>query len=1076
MKKMKRFSAALMAVVMAISMLSCMVIGASAEVASAGSGADVMAGLDVPVTNPLPGNLVVVDDDWSAPEDWDQTPFKVNVNYKGTVYSASFGTNAFNNMKDAMAAAKAGDTVYLAPGYYEDTAEVRVSNLTIEGAYAGVTPNDPAATTVEGLSNINPARINADASPDAAVDESVFGGRLSLYGGSSGLKIDGVYLSGGASGVGTTSILYLAEGGKWKVGPHVTNCVISTGAGYLVDSLRGRNPDIIIEKSRVQRAKSLVGAGGMMGITIRDNYINCSAVAAYFDSIEYGSGGQACLVENNYFATCGGLVNTDRGSTGYGTASYSVQVKDNYIAEMSNTYLVQMGFYARHTMPDTNLIFTGNTVMGIKASSPMFKFNYYELSGYQLIMSRYRININENYFDMPAGTPFIASGMNGIMNCAYNYYNGSISTDQVTKYQDAELILYPYYSDAEMTTLVGDVKISNVVLPEAKSIEIDHKKQLIEIDLGDWDPASIDLANELSPAIVVSEGCKWELYEDKMLNEKVKDRVLYFDGVDTHRFIKVTNPDGASAVYALYVKRAVCSDAELLDIVLSNSSMVSGPVVEEGNISIAATYTYELAPNLAFMDYDLKVSSGAKVELYDNAFFSGNQLKDMGGYIPYIGYKEAGEPFAVYAKVISEDGQNERNYKIVFKRERSETYDPAIVGASAKEQGNFMLRQSYKWIGFYPETLLKEVTIDLQATPGAFYEIYADKKLTKKLSPNAALEPVALPLTSGNNTFYVKVYEPNGTNVYELVVFNETLSDNANITGLSGISVPVMDGEITVNTGSSNLIATFTTANPYATVKVFADAAKKYPISYTSNKTVEASGRVIDERTFNLPAEGRVCYYYVVSTAEDGKTKAEYKMIVNQTGVSDVTYKDIKKSAWYYEYVYEATKLGCVNGSQDKKGNWYFNPSEDTTREQMAVIVTRIAGLAGANFESVKLPYADRAKISSWALPYMKATYAAGLMSGSKSGNKIYGKPAAKVTRGEVMVMIAALIDCKAKANLNQFKDGSKVPDWGKAAAQEVVGAGLVTGDNKGKLNFDSPITRAEIATIAAATVHYLNK
>ena len=79
--------------------------------------------------------------------------------------------------------------------------------------------------------------------------------------------------------------------------------------------------------------------------------------------------------------------------------------------------------------------------------------------------------------------------------------------------------------------------------------------------------------------------------------------------------------------------------------------------------------------------------------------------------------------------------------------------------------------------------------------------------------------------------------------------------------------------------------------------------------------------------------------------------------------------------------------------------------------------------------------------------------------------------PQRYITREEVAVMLTnALVECKnivmENAGVDGYKDGNKVSEWAKASVGGVTGEGLMTGDDAGKFNPKSSITRAEVAAV----------
>ena len=121
-----RISAILLTVVMLVSMLSCMVLPAAAEMGS---------GLGSPVAieevaqgvggAKLPTNIKVVNDDW-----FEKTGY-VYIKLDGQVYRVVMGQQAFAELADAVSAAKSTDVIYVAPGNYSAAVTFMNSNIKV---------------------------------------------------------------------------------------------------------------------------------------------------------------------------------------------------------------------------------------------------------------------------------------------------------------------------------------------------------------------------------------------------------------------------------------------------------------------------------------------------------------------------------------------------------------------------------------------------------------------------------------------------------------------------------------------------------------------------------------------------------------------------------------------------------------------------------------------------------------------------------------------------------------------------------------------------------------------------------
>ncbi len=1042
MKNTKKLSAALLVVVMLISMLSCMVVPTASAAPGSTLGepisidTNVSAGSGIAVSGKaLPNDILVVYSGWAGRNG------TVSIKLGGTVYSATMGTNAFAEIAQAAAVANAGNTIYVAAGTYSTQIDVKVSGLKIYGPYAGVSPNAPFNGSAKNLEIANPARPAAASASADTKDEAVFTGRISIPKEGPHTEVNGLYFSG-------ASCDFYNQSGALRYGTYVRNCIVNVTTATFFNMDRGLNANFVFEDNRVLNGKTLTTMGGVMDIRYSRNYFNLSNVTARPSSFASGAMGTACIVEDNYYAECNGAIAYDRTGV-YQITQYSFIVRNNYVAKCGpNFSFVTNRYFVTNSLPSINMQITGNTILGVDEFRPVLDFPYVASQG--VGDYRYMVNFNNNIVDLPQSGTFINSGMNGVLNCAYNYFVNGVSANQVTKHPEAVLILNPSYLDADMTILSGDARITAVNLNYPSSI--DQENLVVNIDMSNTTYPTVNMG----AALTISDGCTWELYEDETLTKKIADKILYFDGVETKRYAAIYTADGIlSNIYTIRIEREYGSESEIVDILIDNAS-VPAPEI------LGTAYKYDVPTDVAFLDYEIKTSSGATYTLYSDSACT-TELKADTNYIPYGGY-------TVYVWVKSEDKTSNSKYSITFNRDRSELYDPCVVDITAPESGSAIIRPdrmdpSKLWMTYTPDAFLKKVNFDFETTPGATWKLYKDSAKNTLLSSSAAKKEIAL--NPGMTTLYVEVTDATNTNLITFVIQNQTLSSDATITGVVGFAATIVDNKIFVGGFGENFMANFETNNPYAVCKVYADAAKKYPVEYTSTPVVDpVTNRTVDNRTFNLDINlpGK-SVYYVECIAEDG-TVNSYTMTITKN-VAAIEFKDIAKDAWYYSYVTEAANAGIMQGDNNQN----FNPNKATTRQEMAIVAARLLGYNNAAFDGVKLNMKDEASIDSWALGAVKVCYANGIMKGNAESNGVYFMPKASITRQEVMIMFARMFNLSGSYDLSVFSDASSVASWAKAEVEATVASGLVQGSDDGRLNPNSPITRAELAALIARAV-----
>ncbi len=1089
MMKMKKLSAVLSVATILVSMLSCVVLGTAAAGALGGpvsiEKAPAATGTGLQVSGvKLDNGILVVDDDWSGKKD-DQT---VNIKLGGKVYSAVIGKTAFSDIDKAATVAKSNYTIYVAAGKYTAPVSLAGTNhLKIYGPHAGSSPNgaDPKDP------NLNrPAATMVDYDEVAAkaeeLNEAVVTGVFSLnavqHHTDDFLEVAGLYFA-------DTAYFSLSKNGSYLIAPQLRNNIFSVNSDYIMnmnineaqskDENKDHTSGILFENNRVLKGKSLMTVGGLMDCMVRGNYLDLSplvkkdtgmtedvsAGAIYVTSFTNPSSGSSIRVEENYFENCSGIVRHNRGTTGYRTANYSIQIRNNEINRVEpGTYLVENMFYAMHSLPGITVQFTGNIVRDITDDTVLFNMPYLE-SEFNLSRYRYIVNINDNLFELPVGATLINAEQAGIINASDNVFTNGITMSQIKHEEDCDVILYPYY------TAVGGTPIGGAIVKSVRDMSIgnstysgavDEAEKKITYDLTGADQDKVDLTKLL----VVDDGCTIDVYKEKVLkdNEKIIDAAnkvdasaVYLDGRQTTRYVVITAPDGGSSVYTLLVTREIGSEAQLLEVVPHASSYV-----QVSNNSTEYVIDIQL-PEMAFLNYDLNVSAGATVELYDD-YDKKLPLTDLGGYIPYDGY-------SIDVLVRSEDKTNEQLYALHFNRSKSDVYDPSIIEVISPDgQSGVRHIDGKLWMYYMTDGLRKELTFDLKATPGANYAVYADEACTKLLYRSNAVKP--LKLEAGVNTVYVKVIDGNESNLVYFEIINDELSNDATIAGIAGNQPRIIANEITLSIGGNSASLTFITSDPYAVCEVYADSTEKLKVEGTVVETPDLySDRVAKTCSFNLETVHANSKYYVKCIAEDGVTTQLYTLYLTKI-TNKADYADVAEDDWYASYVEAATSAGLIAGETAGDAQ-IFRPNDNTTRQEIAVIMSRLIGINGAAYANVALGYKDEAQIAEWALNYVKVCKYNGLMGGSDEGNGIYFFPKKSITREEVMAVFARMLDLKGSYDLSSFADAGQVSGWAKKSVEAVVASGLIIGSD-GKLNPKSPITRAEIATIATRALKYI--
>lgn len=145
-------------------------------------------------------------------------------------------------------------------------------------------------------------------------------------------------------------------------------------------------------------------------------------------------------------------------------------------------------------------------------------------------------------------------------------------------------------------------------------------------------------------------------------------------------------------------------------------------------------------------------------------------------------------------------------------------------------------------------------------------------------------------------------------------------------------------------------------------------------------------------------------------------TRAQFVQILANMSGTDLTkyedskFKDVNDNAWYAKVAAWASESGLVTGNANTDGTASFNPNQNITRQDMAVILSRYMSKIKQkklSQENKEIVFADEKQISSYAETAVKELQKSGVING-KSANSF--EPKQNATRAECSKMISVLI------------------------------------------------------------------
>jgi len=179
---------------------------------------------------------------------------------------------------------------------------------------------------------------------------------------------------------------------------------------------------------------------------------------------------------------------------------------------------------------------------------------------------------------------------------------------------------------------------------------------------------------------------------------------------------------------------------------------------------------------------------------------------------------------------------------------------------------------------------------------------------------------------------------------------------------------------------------------------------------------------------------------------------------------SKTGFNDVEIGRWSEDAIKFAVDKGIMNGMD----NGTFDPTGIVIREQFAAIISRLAQNGGLKIAENKKDFSDSKSFYVWSM-YDIENYGAYIESGSKF------MPRANITRKEVaLALVRALkldervtLTSDTKSKLEEIKKNEGLNDEELSNAIGImIQLGVMSGDNYGRFNLESSITREQISQI----------
>lgn len=362
-------------------------------------------------------------------------------------------------------------------------------------------------------------------------------------------------------------------------------------------------------------------------------------------------------------------------------------------------------------------------------------------------------------------------------------------------------------------------------------------------------------------------------------------------------------------------------------------------------------------------------------------------------------------------------------------------------------------------------------------------EIEAGGNVTCTVYPDVACQgnPITRIALKDKITYaYLKVEAPNSTSeIYTIYLFgyptDEVVGEKSNKCSLINLLVP---GASVVKNGDGYTVTAKQGAKFITPQLIVSDKA-----SYKFYLDKDCKYSAGDNSKVNLYS--RVNKFFIKVVAENG-TESKAIPVTVQSERNSVFYADNNAIPSYARTAVNHLNkngYGIFAGDNNSK----LNPRSNITRYELAKVMVVLSGINVDMAESLKISdvFDDFYKIqgeASWAIPYIRAAYAAGLIEGVSDGKgNLYYNGSAYTTReqfatvfvrsvataqGSTVNKMYKAVSTKADAAFkSKYADQNKISSWALKSVKLANYYGYVNGDG---VNFKpgANIIRADVAVV----------
>lgn len=239
-------------------------------------------------------------------------------------------------------------------------------------------------------------------------------------------------------------------------------------------------------------------------------------------------------------------------------------------------------------------------------------------------------------------------------------------------------------------------------------------------------------------------------------------------------------------------------------------------------------------------------------------------------------------------------------------------------------------------------------------------------------------------------------------------------------------------------------------ANVTATV----DGVKSSAVYAASSGTISVATDALSQGLHQIAIEA----------VDDAGNRARKTVSITAGSATSSKFADTA-THWANGYINFAANKGLLKG-ESANGVTNFNPSRNLRRSEFAVIMARYLALDTTSTDKLPFADRDSiaAWAAGAVQACYQAGIMSGQLD--TASNKTYFNPNANITRAEVMTVMSRILPRGYVASTVSFTDEASIPSWAVPHVRYTVAAGLISGYEDDSIRAGGNITRAEIAKV----------